>query len=134
MGKPELAGADCHGHQRNRLAARDEVNRVVIEWVGSLTRNEVMKRCIDGEGPIGKVNSIADIFGDRQLTPGAIWWRSTKRTLARRSSFPQCCRGCQQRRDESGTSDRGSGSTPTKCSRACWAWKQPKTKNCAASA
>jgi succinyl-CoA:(S)-malate CoA-transferase subunit A len=67
MGKPELAAADCYGHQRKRLAARDEVNRMVIEWVGSLTRNEVMKRCIDGEVPIGKVNSIADIFEDEHF-------------------------------------------------------------------
>jgi succinyl-CoA:(S)-malate CoA-transferase subunit A len=37
MGKPELAAADRYGDQRKRLAARDEVNRIVIEWVGSMT-------------------------------------------------------------------------------------------------
>ena len=64
MGQPELAAADRYGNQRKRLAARDEVNRLVIAWVGSLTREEVMQRCIDGEVPVGKVNSIADIFKD----------------------------------------------------------------------
>lgn len=64
MGQPALAAADRYGPQRQRLAARDEVNRLVIAWVGSLTREEVMRRCIDGEVPVGKVNSIADIFKD----------------------------------------------------------------------
>jgi succinyl-CoA:(S)-malate CoA-transferase subunit A len=67
MGRSELAAADRYGNQRKRLAARDEVNRIVIEWVGSLTRNEVMQRCISGEVPIGKVNSIADIFEDEHF-------------------------------------------------------------------
>ena len=67
MGRPELAAADRYGNQRQRLAAREEVNRLVIEWVGSLTREQVMRRCVDGEVPVGKLNSIADIFGDRQF-------------------------------------------------------------------
>ncbi len=67
MGKAELAAADRYGNQRKRLAARDEVNRIVIEWVGSMPRSEVMKRCIDGEVPIGKLNSIADIFEDEHF-------------------------------------------------------------------
>lgn len=67
MGKPELAAAGRYGNQRQRLAARDEVNRLVIEWVGSLTREQVMKRCIDGEVPVGKLNSIADIFVDEHF-------------------------------------------------------------------
>jgi succinyl-CoA:(S)-malate CoA-transferase subunit A len=67
MEKPELAAADCYGDQRKRLAARAEVNRIVIEWVGTLTRDEVMQRCVAGEVPIGKVNSIADIFEDEHF-------------------------------------------------------------------
>ena len=67
MGKPELASAERYGNQRKRLAARDEVNRIVIEWVGSLTRDEIMTLCIDGEVPIGKLNSIADIFEDEHF-------------------------------------------------------------------
>ncbi len=67
MERPELASAERYGEQRKRLAARDEVNRMVIEWVGSLTRDEVMKRCIDREVPIGKLNSIADMFEDEHF-------------------------------------------------------------------
>jgi crotonobetainyl-CoA:carnitine CoA-transferase CaiB-like acyl-CoA transferase len=38
MERPELASSALYGQQRKRLAARDEVNRMVIEWVGSLPR------------------------------------------------------------------------------------------------
>ncbi len=64
MGRPELASAARWGDQRKRLADRDEVNRIVTEWVGSLDRETVLTKCLDAEVPVGKVNSIADIFAD----------------------------------------------------------------------
>ncbi len=67
MEHPELASSSLYGPQRQRLAARDEVNRLVIEWVGSLTRAEVLERCLNCEVPVGKVNSIADIFEDEHF-------------------------------------------------------------------
>ncbi len=67
MERPELASSALYGEQRKRLAARDLVNQLVIEWVGSLTREEVLKRCLDKEVPVGKVNSIADIFEDEHF-------------------------------------------------------------------
>jgi len=67
MERPELASTALYGEQRKRLAARDVVNQIVIEWVGSLTREEVLSRCLDKEVPIGKVNSIADIFEDEHF-------------------------------------------------------------------
>lgn len=67
MEHPELASSSLYGPQRQRLAARDEVNRLVIEWVGSLTRTEVLERCLNCEVPVGKVNSIADIFEDEHF-------------------------------------------------------------------
>jgi succinyl-CoA:(S)-malate CoA-transferase subunit A len=67
MEHPELASSSLFGPQRQRLAARDEVNRLVIEWVGSLTRTEVLERCLNCEVPVGKVNSIADIFEDEHF-------------------------------------------------------------------
>ena len=67
MGRPELASAAMYGEQRKRLAARDVVNKIVVEWVGSLGRNEVLQKCMDGEVPAGKVNSIADIFADEHF-------------------------------------------------------------------
>ena len=67
MEQPELASSTLYGEQRKRLAARDEVNRIVIEWVGSLDRADVLTRCLDKEVPVGKVNSIADIFADEHF-------------------------------------------------------------------
>ena len=67
MGRPELASSGLYGEQRKRLAARDQVNQIVIEWVGSLTRAEVLERCLANEVPVGKLNSIADIFEDEHF-------------------------------------------------------------------
>ncbi len=67
MGRPELASAAVYGEQRKRLAARDEVNRIVSDWVASLDRAEVLDKCLDEEVPAGKVNSIADIFADEHF-------------------------------------------------------------------
>jgi succinyl-CoA:(S)-malate CoA-transferase subunit A len=67
MERPELASSHLYGPQRQRLKARDEVNRIVNEWTGSLTRDELMHRCIEKEVPVGKLNSIADIFEDEHF-------------------------------------------------------------------
>lgn len=67
MGQAELSSSSLYGDQRKRLAARDLVNQIVIEWVGALTRDEVMARCLEHEVPAGAVNSIADIFADPQF-------------------------------------------------------------------
>jgi len=67
MERPELASSALYGEQRKRLAARNEVNQIVIEWVGSLPRTEVLNRCLDKEVPVGKLNSIADIFEDEHF-------------------------------------------------------------------
>ncbi len=67
MERPELASSALYGEQRKRLAARNEVNQIVTEWVGSLPRAEVLTRCLDKEVPVGKLNSIADIFEDEHF-------------------------------------------------------------------
>jgi succinyl-CoA:(S)-malate CoA-transferase subunit A len=64
MERPELASREMYGDQRKRLAAREIVNQHVIDWVGSLPRQEVLERCLREEVPVGEVNSIADIFND----------------------------------------------------------------------
>ena len=67
MEKPGLAAPHAYGKQEHRLADRDKVNEMVIDWVGSLEREDVMQRCLDAQVPCGKVNSIADIFDDEQF-------------------------------------------------------------------
>ena len=67
MGQRQLSSSGLYGDQRKRLAARDVVNAMVIEWVGSLDRDEVLRLCLAEEVPVGKVNSIADIFEDEHF-------------------------------------------------------------------
>jgi succinyl-CoA:(S)-malate CoA-transferase subunit A len=43
------------------------VNAIVIDWVASLDRDEVLRLCLAEEVPVGKVNSIADIFDDEHF-------------------------------------------------------------------
>ncbi len=72
LGEPELAREDRFGTKRSRLEARDEVNRLVSRWTESLTRDEVIARCAEGEVPCGPICSIADIFEEAQF-----WLRDT---------------------------------------------------------
>jgi crotonobetainyl-CoA:carnitine CoA-transferase CaiB-like acyl-CoA transferase len=67
MGRPELASHTIYGEQRTRLAHKHEVNEIVRDWCGSLTREEVLERCYATDTPAGPLNNIADIFGDRQF-------------------------------------------------------------------
>ena len=66
MGRPELAGPDVYGPKAARLAARDRVNELVRDWIGSRTRKEVMIRCAEEEVPAGPLYSIDEIFEDPQ--------------------------------------------------------------------
>ena len=43
------------------------MNEIVRDWCGSLTREEILKRCFATGAPAGPLNNIADIFGDRQF-------------------------------------------------------------------
>jgi succinyl-CoA:(S)-malate CoA-transferase subunit A len=67
MERPELASSSLYGEQRKRLAARAEVNQIVTEWALGLKRADLLERCIAREVPVGKLNSIADIFEDEHF-------------------------------------------------------------------
>ena len=67
MGRPELAAPETYGDQKTRLAHRHDVNEIVRDWCGALTREEVLARCYATDTPAGPLNNIADIFGDRQF-------------------------------------------------------------------
>lgn len=67
MGRPELASSSLYGEQKTRLENRADVNEIVRDWCGSLSREEVLQRCYATGAPAGPLNNIADIFGDRQF-------------------------------------------------------------------
>jgi succinyl-CoA:(S)-malate CoA-transferase subunit B len=67
MGRSELASSSLYGEQKARLDNRHDVNEIVRDWCGSLTRDQVLARCHATGAPAGPLNNIADIFGDRQF-------------------------------------------------------------------
>lgn len=67
MDRPELASSSIYGDQKTRLENCHDVNEIVRDWCGSLTRDEVLERCYATGAPAGPLNNIADIFGDRQF-------------------------------------------------------------------
>ena len=67
MGRSELASTSLYGEQKARLENRQDVNEIVRDWCGSLTRDQVLAQCDAVGAPAGPLNNIADIFGDRQF-------------------------------------------------------------------
>ena len=67
MDRPDLATDHVYGRQETRLENRHDVNEIVRNWAGSMTRSEVLERCFATGAPAGPLNTIADIFGDRQF-------------------------------------------------------------------
>ncbi|MBT4888391.1 MAG: CoA transferase [Rhodospirillales bacterium] len=67
MDKPKLASTEQFGDLRKRLAANESVNRLVAAWTGSLSRDEIMDKCLAHDVPAGPLNTIADIFEDPQF-------------------------------------------------------------------
>jgi len=72
MDQSDLAKPDQYGLKAKRLQAREHINKVVSDWTSTLTRDEVINRCCDGDVPCGPVNSIAEIFAEEQF-----WVRDT---------------------------------------------------------
>ncbi|BEU28530.1 CoA transferase [Paraburkholderia sp. 22B1P] len=66
MEQPELASEDMYGQKEKRLAAREQVNRLVSEWAKTLTADQLIARCDEFDVPAGILYSIADIFEDAQ--------------------------------------------------------------------
>ncbi len=67
MGRPELASHSIYGEQKTRLEHKHDVNEIVRDWCGALTREEVLTRCYAHDVSAGPLNNIKDIFADRQF-------------------------------------------------------------------
>ncbi len=66
IGRADLASEARYGLKEKRLAARNEVNGIVADWVASLDCEQVLARCEAADVPAGLLHSIADIFADPQ--------------------------------------------------------------------
>ncbi len=72
IGQPGLADRSKFGLKKNRLAGRNQVNGIVADWTSSYDREEVIRRCSEGDVPCGPICSIKDIFDEEQF-----WIRGT---------------------------------------------------------
>jgi len=64
MNRPDLAGPDRFASIRQREAARNEVDGIVADWTSTLTRDEVLSACAEGQVPCGPVYAVDEIFED----------------------------------------------------------------------
>jgi crotonobetainyl-CoA:carnitine CoA-transferase CaiB-like acyl-CoA transferase len=51
----------------DRARHGDEINGIVADWVGSLPADEVERRCVATDVPVGRAYSAADIFADPHM-------------------------------------------------------------------
>lgn len=64
IGREDLAAPDAYGEVSRRLAAFDEVDAVVTEYIAAYSRDDLLERCVEYGVPAAAVNTIADIFED----------------------------------------------------------------------
>jgi len=67
MDQPELADEDRFGNVQKRLAALDEVDGIVTDYIRSKPREAFLARCLEFGVPAAPVNTIADIFADPHI-------------------------------------------------------------------
>ena len=67
MGQLELADEDRFGNVQKRLAALDEVDGRVTDYIRSMPREAFLARCLEFGVPAAPVNTIADIFADPHI-------------------------------------------------------------------
>ncbi len=72
LDQPELADRGNFGLKKSRLANRNQVNGIIADWTSSYDREEVIRRCSEGDVPCGPICSIEDIFNEEQF-----WVRNT---------------------------------------------------------
>ena len=65
-GMPELSTDPRYKTMGERDKRRDEMNAMVTQWAGSLTAEEILKRCEAAEMACGPLYDIRDIFEDPQ--------------------------------------------------------------------
>jgi crotonobetainyl-CoA:carnitine CoA-transferase CaiB-like acyl-CoA transferase len=67
MGRSELAKQERFATMPERLKNRDEVNKIVADYIGSMDRDPLLEHLLKFEVPIGPINSVADIFADPHI-------------------------------------------------------------------
>jgi crotonobetainyl-CoA:carnitine CoA-transferase CaiB-like acyl-CoA transferase len=67
LGTPELARDQRFQTNRDRVAHREELTRLLAVRFSSLTREQVLQHMEAAGVPAGPINSVADVFNDAQV-------------------------------------------------------------------
>ncbi|MBB5214869.1 CaiB/BaiF CoA transferase family protein [Parapusillimonas granuli] len=67
MGRAELVKRPEFANAPARARHREDINRIVADWAGSLGYDELIALCSEAGVPCGRVNTIADIFQEPQF-------------------------------------------------------------------
>jgi crotonobetainyl-CoA:carnitine CoA-transferase CaiB-like acyl-CoA transferase len=67
MGRIELSTDERFATMPQRLINRDDVNRIVSDYIGSIDRDPLLDHLLGFEVPVGPINSVADIFADPHI-------------------------------------------------------------------
>jgi crotonobetainyl-CoA:carnitine CoA-transferase CaiB-like acyl-CoA transferase len=67
MARDDLLAEDRFATMAQRIAGREEVNRIVADYIGSMDRDPLLKHLFAYEVPVGPINSVADIFADPHI-------------------------------------------------------------------
>jgi crotonobetainyl-CoA:carnitine CoA-transferase CaiB-like acyl-CoA transferase len=121
--------------RKTRLENRHDVNEIVRDWCGSMHRDDLLNRCFAAGAPAGPLNSIADIFGDRQFHARrnlvAIDEEDISETVIVPSVLPRLSATPGRIRH---LGPKLGQHTEARCSRNCWAWRQTRLRDCARNA
>lgn len=66
MQRPELMSDRRYATMDARLSNREDINRIIAEWVGTMSQEQALAECDRFDVPCGPIYSIADIFDDAQ--------------------------------------------------------------------
>lgn len=67
MEREDLLSSDRFATMPQRISGRDEVNRIVADYIGSKDRDALLDHLLSYEVPVGPINNVADIFADPHI-------------------------------------------------------------------
>ncbi len=68
MQRPDLVADERFATLDDRVANTDELHGMVAEWCAALEADEVERRCVDNNVPVGRAYTASDIADDEHMT------------------------------------------------------------------
>ena len=109
------------GSSTARLAAADELDAIVAEWIGARGRDEVLSALLDARVPAAPVNDLRSLLDDPHVATRAGASRRCPTVRSATCGCPRRSHGSARPRVASARPGRPSASTRTRCSPTGWA-------------